>query len=121
MYMYLVGLHQSPGQVNDDDSDSNDDSNTHRPVQRRVPAVPTFQPSDQEDASLVVRGIGKQKVFISSCVFSEKKCFSCIVSFHFSVKMANCWEKPNKMSVSFKDQVILYTMPQKHVHYLWSE
>lgn len=57
----VTSLHQSPGQVNDEDSDSNDDNNTHRPVQRRVPAVPTFQPSDQEDASLVVRGPLKRR------------------------------------------------------------
>ena len=42
--------------MNDDD-DSEDDNNTITPVQRRVPAVPSFNTPSPEDSSLVVRGM----------------------------------------------------------------
>lgn len=47
---------QSPRQVNDD-NDSEDGNNTITPVQRRVPAVPSFNTPSPEDSSLVVRGM----------------------------------------------------------------
>ena len=53
----MVGLHKNPEVMNgDSDDDSDDDNNTLRP-QRRVPATSNFHSANQDDSSLVVKGI----------------------------------------------------------------
>ena len=53
----MVGLHKNPEVMNgDSDDDSDDDNNTLRP-QRRVPATSNFHSTNQDDSSLVVKGI----------------------------------------------------------------
>jgi len=53
----MVGLHKNPEVMNGDSDDgSDDDSNTLRP-QRRVPATLNFHSTNQDDSSLVVKGI----------------------------------------------------------------
>lgn len=53
----MVGLYKNPEVMNgDSDGDSDDDNNTLRP-QRRVPATSNFHSTNQDDSSLVVKGI----------------------------------------------------------------
>lgn len=53
----MVGLQKNPEVMNGDSDDgSDDDNNTLRP-QRRVPATLNFHSTNQDDPSLVVKGI----------------------------------------------------------------